>query len=68
MLAGNATVSDAGTLGELPLRRKLHSHHLPCTEELDQVVIGALKTHHHCKSLTVPLNFHSERQGAGNAG
>lgn len=51
MLAATATVSNVGTPDEISLLSRVHSHDLPCTEELDQIVIRTLKIQDQCRTL-----------------
>lgn len=57
MIVGTATPSASGTLGKISLRRKLHSHDLPCTEELGHVAICSPHIHQQLKIL--PYAFYS---------
>lgn len=41
VLANNATLSDAGVLGDTFLCSKLHNQDMQCTKEFDQISIGA---------------------------
>lgn len=54
VFANTAIFSDAGTLAETSLRRRLHSHHLPSSEKPDQVAICAPRIQDQCKTLSHP--------------
>lgn len=45
VVADTATLSDTGTLGSNFLRRKLHSHDLPRSEEVDKIAISTPAIH-----------------------
>lgn len=51
VLASAATFSHADTPVVISFRRRPHNHGLPCSEESDQVFIGAPKTQQQCKMV-----------------
>lgn len=59
MLHGTATLSDAGTFSETPLRSRPHNHDLTWSEESSQVFIGAPKIQEQCKTCSTLYSFNT---------
>lgn len=56
-MAGTAPLSDAGTPSSNSLDHSLHSHNLPCNEELNCVVICSPAVYEQFKTLAYPHHF-----------